>query len=132
MGFRWVLRVRDGSPFDCACCGDKDMDARNCSNKAGLCPDATAVEKYTAQVMEELREKNARKVFSLGSIRLYECPVSYMSDDTRDLMRAVFLAQGSGRLLYGGGWGDQPEWFIEAYEIYMAEARLEHKDGSDG
>lgn len=89
------------------------------------------MERYTARIIEELREKNARKVFSLGSIRMYECPLSYMNDDTRDMIRAVFLAESSGKLLYGGGWGDQPEWFIEAYEIYKAEARLEHKDGSD-
>ena len=46
---------------------------------------------YSEEVKEELKEKEAQKVFSLGDIRLYECPLSYITEETRDLMRLCFL-----------------------------------------
>ena len=83
--------------------------------------DARAVTEYTGEVNEELKEKGAEKVFSLGGIRLYECPLSYISEDTGELIRLCFLVENNCNLLYEGGWGDQPAWLVEAYEAYKTE-----------
>jgi len=30
--------------------------------------------------------------------------------------------ESSGRLFFDGGWSDQPNWLVEAYEIYKRES----------
>ncbi len=163
---------RDGSPFDCEKCSDRDKELRNCFNRLGLSDAARAVTEYTGAVIEELENplqgvkppvinpplppfseggsedspsggskeippkgscdlakgessrsvaQSAQKVFSLGDIRLYECPVSYISYETVEMMRLVYLIDDSGSLLHGGGWGDQPAWLIEAVEVFRTE-----------
>jgi hypothetical protein len=82
-------------------------------------------------VKEELKAKGVGKVFRLGDLRLYECPLSYISADTVEIMRLVYLMDGSGRLLHTGGWGAQPYWLIEAYEIYKSETFREIKEKGD-
>ncbi len=37
-------------------------------------------------------------------------------------MRICFLMDGGGALYFTGGWGDQPAWLVEAFEIFKAEA----------
>mgnify|MGYP001612884398 CR=1 FL=1 len=81
-----------------------------------------AVAEYTQDVKIELKEKNAQKVFSLGGLRLYECPLSFITEDTALIMRLVYLIDTSKHLLHQGGWADQPCWFVEAVEIYRVEA----------
>ena len=76
---------------------------------------------YSEEVKEELREKEAQKVFSLGDVRLYECPLSYITEETQELMRLCFLIDETKQLLYGGGWGGQPVWLVEAFEVYKVE-----------
>lgn len=71
--------------------------------------------------MEEHRCKGAQKVMGLGDLRLYECPLSYITEETARLMRLVFLLDSTGKLLFEGGWADQPFWLAEAYEIYRGE-----------
>ncbi len=80
-----------------------------------------AITEYTEEVKEELREKGGEKVFSLGDIRLYECPLSYISEDTGELIRLCFLVENNRNLLYEGGWGNQPMWLVETHEAYKAE-----------
>ena len=177
---------RDGSPFDCEKCSDKDKELRNCFNRLGLSEAARAVTEYTGAVVEELKnpplsmtivnpslkppfekgggkgkgfvrsqetsergrkdsatrgkggvarrvaQRPAQKVFSLGDIRLYECPVSYISSDTVEIMRLVFLVDDRGSLLYGGGWGDQPAWLVEAVEIFRMENVRRSKEREEG
>ncbi|MBI5344764.1 MAG: hypothetical protein HZB83_05430 [Deltaproteobacteria bacterium] len=115
------MTAKDGSPFRCEDCGEKDRADRNCLNRLGLSDDTRAVREYTDDVKMELKEKNARKVFSLGNLRLYECPLSYVTEDIAEIMRLVYLMDASGHLLHQGGWADQPCWLIEAYEIYRVE-----------
>lgn len=75
------------------------------------------------ETVEELRGKGAEKVLALGDIRLYECPLSYITEETAGLMRVVFLIDSTGQLLFGGGWAEQPFWLAEAYEIYRNEKK---------
>jgi len=110
----------------------RDRARRNCNNRLGLSDEARAVDAYTPGVRAELEESGAKKVFRLGDIRLYECPLSYLTLDTAELMRLVYLIDGSGRLLHAGGWGAQPFWLVEAYGIYKSEAVKEVKDKSNG
>lgn len=89
---------------------------------------------YTGAVKAELEETGAKKVgVTMGDLRLYECPLSFITDETWQMMRAVFLADGSQQLYFSGGWADQPHWFIEALEMYRAEtARRMKRDGDGG
>lgn len=131
-GFRFgLLDTRSGSPFDCERCTRQDREARNCCNRKGLREEARAVEAYTPEVVEEHREKGARKVFRLAGLRLYECPLSYISMVTSDVIRLVYLIEGSGALLFPGGWGAQPAWLVEAYEVFRAENARDIKDRKD-
>lgn len=95
--------------------------SRNCANAKGLSEEARAVFAYTAAVAGEIKEAQAAKVISLGNMRLYECPLSYMTEESSEVMRLVFLVEDTGALLYGGGWGSQPCWLAEAFEIYRTE-----------
>jgi len=89
------------------------------------------VEEYTPEVTREHRARGARKVFRLGGLRLYECPLSYMTVDTAEVMSLVYLVDGSGTLLHPGGWGAQPAWLVESYEIYRVESARSIKDMRD-
>jgi hypothetical protein len=79
------------------------------------------VSSYTQSISEEISELNARKVFSLGGLRLYECPLSYITVESCDLIRLVYLTDDTGMLLFDGAWGAQPAWLIEAYEVFSFE-----------
>jgi len=98
----------------------------------GLSEEARAVTGYTEEILAEHGEKGAVKVFSLGDLRLYECPLSYITDDTREIIRLVFLVDWAGHLLYEGGWGGQPAWLVEAYEVFRSESARYLKERSDG
>ena len=125
------MAARDGSPFDCGRCGPRDRTQRNCGNSLGLTEAAKAVFRYTEGVAEELKAKGAPKVFSLRGLRLYECPLSFITWETREIVRAVYLMEGGGRLFMSGGWGDQSAWLVEAFEIFRAESAAFRKDGAD-
>ncbi|MFQ5479787.1 MAG: hypothetical protein ACE5DW_00730 [Thermodesulfobacteriota bacterium] len=78
--------------------------------------------------MREIKAKGACKVFSLGEIRFYECPLTAITAETFELIRIVYLLESSGRLFFDGGWADQPHWLVEAYEMYKIET-LEYLKG---
>ena len=116
--------MREASPFKCETCTERDKDARNCFNHKGLSDDARAVGEYTEEVKGELKERGGEKVFSLGDVRLYECPFSLITRETQELIRLCFLVEETGQLLFNGGWAEQPYWLIEAFEIYKMEIGL--------
>lgn len=97
-----------------------------------LTENARAVTDYSEDITDELRERRAGKVFSLGDIRLYECPLSYLAADTALLMRAVYVMDGTGHLFHSGGLGSQPYWLIEAYEIFKSECASYNRDKDNG
>lgn len=113
--------TQGGSPFDCEICTDRDREGRNCSNHLGLTEEALSVREYTEEIKGEIREKGARKVFGLGDIRLYECPLSHIADETFDVIKLCFLISETRALFFEGGWADQPCWLVEAYRIYKTE-----------
>lgn len=108
------------------------MQARNCANLLGLSDRAVAVCEYTDEVADELKRKKAVKVVSLGGLRLYECPASYLTADTMEMQRAVYATEAFGLMPLAGGWAEQPCWFVEAYELYRAERSAAMKDKGDG
>lgn len=65
-------------------------------------------------------------------MRLYECPLSYLTEETAEVMRLLYLMDGTGRLLHTGGLAGQPFWLVEAYEIFKTEDMRNIKDKSDG
>jgi len=112
----------DGSPFKCEECDHLLREGRNCANARGLSENARIVKSFTAEVSEEIQRRGAVKVFSLGEIRFYECPLTSITADTLEVIRAIYLVESSGRLFFDGGWSDQPHWLVEAYEIYKRES----------
>lgn len=124
--------MRDGSPFRCDKCTDRDREARNCANRLGLSDDARAVDEWTDDVKAELAAAGASKVFTLGALRLYECPLTYMETETWEVIRLVYLIEDSKHLLFDGGLGSQPRWLIEAMEIYKIETARRMKENDNG
>jgi hypothetical protein len=104
--------------------------ARNCSNVLGLSEEARIVESFTENIAGEIARIGAVKVFSLGSIRFYECPLTALSAQTFEMIRIVYLIESSGRLYFDGGWAGQPHWLVEAYEIYKRE-RYQYLKGQE-
>lgn len=91
-----------------------------------------SIEEFTDEIKEELNEKGANKVWQLdGNMRLYECPLTYITQDTWDTIRLIYMIDGSQHLLYAGGWSDQPYWLIEAYEIFKSEQAEQIKRGKE-
>ncbi len=76
-------------------------------------------EEQRKEIAEEM--KGFDKVFILGDIRLYECPVNWITQETAELMRFCFLVEETGILPFPGAWIDQPCWFVEAFELYKRE-----------
>jgi hypothetical protein len=79
------------------------------------------VEKFTPDITRDISDKKASKVWSLGDIRLFECPLSWITPETNLMISQVYLVAESPALLLAGGWMDQPNWFIEAWDIYQLE-----------
>lgn len=116
------MQESDNNPFQCSNCTSEEKKVRNCFNYKGLESYAIAVEKYTDLINYEHRVKKANKVVSLpGGIRLYECPVSYLTQDTHDIMNIVYLMESTNSLYYDGAIADQPFWLIEAFNIFKKE-----------
>ncbi len=64
---------------------------------------------------------NARKVAVLGDIRLYECPLSYITAETGEILQVVFLVTETHIPFFPGGWAEQPHWLSEAVALYKKE-----------
>ena len=77
--------------------------------------------------MDELKIKKAAKVWGLRDIRLYECPLSYMTAETHEIIAQVYRTEDGKRLLFQGEWADQPHWLVEAVDIYKIELSAERK-----
>ena len=92
--------------------------------------DTRAVLEYTDEVVAGLKEKGAQKVFYFNGIRFYECPLTYITTDTWEIIRLVYLIDDSKILLHAGGWGDQPAWLVEAVELYKIETAKKVSDGN--
>jgi hypothetical protein len=92
------------------------------------------VTEYTYSVKDEIEIKGAKKVRFLGKdLRLYECPITYITRETWEIISLVFRMDDSKTLLHAGGWGDQPRWLIEALDIYKAEwAKKQEKPDGEG
>ena len=125
------MATRDESPLKCETCTERDKEIRNCSNHRELTEAALAVTDYTEEINAELREKKADRVFSLGDIRLYECPLTYIEAETWEVIRLVYLIEDTKILLHGGGWGNQPAWLVEAYTVFKNESATELRKARD-
>lgn len=54
-------------------------------------------------------------------IRLYECPLTWITEETGELLRMLRLVKDTSVPPLAGGWADQPAWFVEAFDIYTRE-----------
>lgn len=98
------------------------MDTRNCENRLRLSDEALLVEDYTPEIEAEHLDKNALKVVGVYGSRFYECPLTVINDDTHEIMRMCYLIDDTKQLLHDGGWGGQPFWLVEAYEMFKNES----------
>jgi hypothetical protein len=53
----------------------------------------------------------------MGGLYFYECPVGWLSLETNIIMQQLTHEEKPPRI-YSGTWGDQPQWYIEAIQIY--------------
>jgi len=70
--------------------------------------------------------KGAQKIYVLGDIRLYECPLSWFRPKIITLLSMVQLTLETKQLLFSGGWARQPAWFVEAATLYQNEVAQWH------
>ena len=95
---------------------------RNCLNRKRLSAEAKLLTGgFDKNIAEELVEKGAKLVKGLGDYRLYECPFSFVTSDTWDILSLFYLIEDSNHLLNSGGWGNQPFWLVEAVRIFKRE-----------
>jgi hypothetical protein len=68
---------------------------------------------------------DGKKVISIvnagQALRFYECPLSWIEEETSELIRIVRLTHDTNLLPLAGGWMDQPYFFVEAYQIFDHE-----------
>lgn len=83
---------------------------------------------YTDYHNGYIEEHNPPKVAVVRNkediIRMYECPTSYVTMDTINIVQLVYMIDSTGHLLYEGGLANQPYWLIEAMDIYKRESSL--------
>jgi hypothetical protein len=105
---------------------------RNCLNRKGLSDEARILTGgFDKNIAEELNEKGAKLVRGLGDYRLFECPLSFVTSDTWDILSLVYLIEDSKHLLNDGGWGNQPHWLVEAYRIFKRERARNGNTGTE-
>ena len=51
----------------------------------------------------------------------YTCPPLWTTEDTTNLIDALFIFDEKHLMPMRGLWTDQPAWFIEAYKIFKRE-----------
>lgn len=105
--------------------------ARNCNNLLRLSDESRAFLKSSEWIDHEILSKDATKVHTLGEVRLYECPLTYITRDTADMIRMAYLAESTSKLFTSGGVGDQPSWFVKAFELCKIEQKRK-KEPTDG
>lgn len=98
---------------------ERDQDNWNCHNWKDLTE--VAFEEFDNDSKRELLLAKATKVWGHRRLRLYECPKSWITEETNDIINKLNLQENSKILYFGPNWKDQPLWFIEAYNIYNAE-----------
>lgn len=54
-------------------------------------------------------------------MRLYECPLTYVTGDSWEIAKTVYRSTDGAHLLLAGGWADQPHWFVEATDLFKIE-----------
>lgn len=94
-------------------------------NHKCLPEDILAIEDYTEEQSAFIKEHKLKKVAPLGSgkryMRLYECPITYITQDTRDIIQLLYTIENTNQLLHEGGLSKQPAWLIEALQIFKTE-----------
>lgn len=63
---------------------------------------------------------------------MYECPLSYITHESGEIVRQVYRTEDTKRFLFPGEWCDQPAWFVEAYDLFKEEQALELRRQEDG
>jgi hypothetical protein len=92
------------------------------------------LEPYPLWIQHDLKSKLPHKgkfpaaVFKLGNIKLYECPLTWISKDTSKIMKMLFL-EDNPPLIFPGTWLDQPQWYMESIHIYRNEKIQSLKNG---
>lgn len=124
-----IFSLDEHRPFDCQNCTREDQEKNNCHNRYDLIDpayehlqnDAPIENWFLNDVKEKWRGKYKGSfpltVLLLGNIRLYECPNTWITQDTIRLKNALFLGENPEKI-YPGTWIDQPQWYIDAISIY--------------
>lgn len=110
-----VQGIKAPQPFDCSNCDLQEE--RNCGNLKKLA--CTSIEDFKSDDYKSIKDET--KIWTIGLTRLYECPLTWFTDDSLRLYDISYLINNSGQLLFNGSWSEQPAWVWQAYLIYQQE-----------
>lgn len=80
----------------------------------------------------DLTKKACSLANGKGVIRLYECPLTYITQETSELIRVLYLMDNTNQMFFEGSLNDQPYWLVEAYDIFKTETYYLQKMEADG
>jgi hypothetical protein len=80
----------------------------------------------------DLTKKSCSLANGKGTIRLYECPLTYVTQETNELIRVLYLMDNTNQMFFEGSLNDQPYWLVEAYDIFKTETYYLQKMEADG
>jgi len=123
---------KDGVPFKCNDCNDRDKEDRNCLNRKDISPSVVDWTQFKDQGDEKaaLYKKMGKptKVWRLADLTFYECPPMWRTAETNILLDALYVFHEKDLPPKKGAWSDQPLWFAQAYRIFIEELKNRPKE----
>lgn len=110
-------------PYECKECDNKRE--WNCRNKylnliESVIESGNATED-NRQELEGARDHRGKKISkvapALGGLYFYECPLGWITAETNIIIQQLTYEENPP-LIFQGTWLDQPQWYIEAVQIY--------------
>jgi len=81
-------------------------------------------------IKDKFKTRNGKfptTVWKLGELKLYECPLTWITADTYKILELLFIEENPTRI-FQGTWLDQPKWWLEAIQIYKHEKLANIRD----
>lgn len=121
------MRENPPPPFDCLTC--KLKNEHNCGNRFKLIDPVVqqkGLEPYPVWQAQDIKKKIPHtgkfppKVWHLEDLKLYECPRTWITTETIQLIKLLHLEETPPKL-FPGTWLDQPAWWLDVIDIYKIE-----------
>jgi hypothetical protein len=126
--------MRDNPPpFDCATC--EQQKEHNCNNRYRLIQPVIqkqGVGPLPLWIAQDLKSKLPHtgpfppKVWSITDLYFYECPKTWITNETMQLIDLLYL-EDTPTKIFPGTWLDQPKWWLEVIKIFKHETAEYYK-----